>query len=60
MEIPEMERAAIEETGTEVTEEPEGPEGPGTEPLEEKEEAHGTRIKMCIRDRGGCVKGFQH
>ena len=44
MEIPELERAAIEETGTEVTEEPEGPEGPGTEPLEEKEEAHGTRI----------------
>ena len=51
MEIPELERAAIEapgteviekqeEPGTEVTEEP----GPGTEPLEEKEEAHGTRI----------------
>ena len=44
MEIPELERAAIEAPGTEVTEEPEGPEGPGTEPLEEKEEAHGTRI----------------
>lgn len=55
MEIPELERAAIEEPGTEVieeqeepgtkvTEETEGSEGPGTESLEEKEEAHGTRI----------------
>ena len=52
MEIPELERAAIEAPGTEVIEEQEEPgtevteepEGPGTEPLEEKEEAHGTRI----------------
>lgn len=44
MEIPELERAAIEEPGTEVIEEQEEPEGPGTEPLEEKEEDHGTRI----------------
>lgn len=41
MEIPELEREAIEEPGTEVIEEQ---EEPGTEPLEEKEEAHGTRI----------------
>ena len=41
MEIPELERAAIEAPGTEVIEEQ---EEPGTEPLEEKEEAHGTRI----------------
>ena len=52
MEIPELERAAIEAPGTEVIEEQEEPgtevteepEGPGTEPLEEKEETHGTRI----------------
>lgn len=68
MEIPELERAAIEETGTEVTEEPEGPEGPGTEPLEEKEEAHGTRINtgflpgsenpMVDKKRAACKEKF--